>query len=300
MKIQSIYILLLVSLLGCGEYDAFDEELNIELLPQTIAFQEATLEPVKVREGQEVLEVAVVMPSAIYGEQGVQVAYSFEGSAVFGEDYKVQVVENNEVSGQEVIREATAEGGVFIIKNKPRVTNNGQVEYTNARNRATMKVITFSKEGIDKPEGKTLSLILEEATNLDNPNSRVTVGQGAIKKEYDILIQDIHCPTNLQGTYQTTFVRGEVGEPVEDVTLTKIDDGEWGKYELSNVAADLLGAPISLIIYDQCGDFISEGDPNFSVTGTTLEDGTIRLLVNYRFVGSTGTITAQWLLLLSK
>ncbi|MEH0157618.1 hypothetical protein V6R21_26230 [Limibacter armeniacum] len=301
-KIYSLLSCAFLLFIGCNDYDSFEDELNLSFESPSIAFSDATLEAVHMREG-EILEVDILMPTAIPGDFGVEVSYSFDGESVYGNenDFIVQVVESNDESGREIIKEATATGGSFIIKNKIRVDDRGNLVYTNVRNRATMKVITYPKMGIDKPEGRSLKIVLNEAQNLDDPNMTVNVGQGGVKTEYQIMVDDAHCPTALQGEYVAELVYEGQSSFVGDVTLTAVDDGEsWGKYEVSNIAGDLFGGDIPFYVFDQCGDFISPKDDNISLEGAMEEGGKISLFVTYQSDLLIGNEEQQWILTLVK
>lgn len=289
-KPKNILLTGLLGLLACSPYDAFKEELDVELRPPAVAFAEATLERVKIREGSEEKEITVQMPTAIYGAQGVQVTYKLSGTAEFGKDYTLQAVERNDPAGGEVIKEASATGGAFVIKNKIQVTDEaGNLVYTNLRNSAALRLSTFSENGIDKPEGKTLDIELTSAASLDDSSLEVQVGQGDIKKVYQIEITDAHCETSLGGTYAAAFVQADVPTPVGDVVLTPIteDTDVWGLYRISNIAGDFFGAPVPFEIIDQCSDFTAPSDPYFQVSGSTEDDGSILLNVQYTFDGNT-------------
>ncbi|MBB3700479.1 hypothetical protein KMW28_02980 [Flammeovirga yaeyamensis] len=285
---------------SCELYDTYSEELNAGFSGSTVSFETATTSPDSVRENSIPLSLVVEMPYAIQTSRGVEVKYSFAGDAVFGTDFTAKAIERNEANSSVIVEKfATENGGTFIIKNREKTQDeSGEQSFTNTRNTATIEVSPLVVQGVDKPNGKFLSVILSSAKNLDD-NSEVTVGQGGIKREYNLLIRDIHCPSDLDGTYAARITKDEGIVDVPDVTITKTADSAnpdniWGLYEISNIAGDLQDIPFQII--DQCGEFLGPSDEYITISGTTASSGEISLDVLF----SDGITTRQWTLFLTK
>ncbi|OHX66818.1 hypothetical protein [Flammeovirga pacifica] len=289
-----------LSFQGCELYDTYADEVNAEFIGSTVSFETATTIPDSVRENSIPLSLEVEMPYAIQTSRGVEVTYEFEGDATFGTDFTAKAIEKNDANSSAVVEKfATANGGTFIIKNREKTQDeSGEQSFTNTRNTATIEISPLVVQGVDKPNGKTLNVVLTKAKNLDD-NTVVTVGQGGIKKEYNLLIRDIHCPSDLDGTYSAQITKDEGIVDVPDVTITKTADSSnpdniWGLYEISNVAGDLQDIPFQII--DQCGEFLGPSDDYITISGTTSSDGKISLDVLF----SDGITTRQWTLFLTK
>ncbi|WP_157491482.1 hypothetical protein [Flammeovirga sp. SJP92] len=287
---------------SCELYDTYKEEVQAEFIGETVAFSVATPfgEVDSIKENSVPLSLEVRMPMAIDTERGVEVTYSFGGAATFGVDFTAKAIERNNADFQDVTEKfATATGGTFIIKNRIKSEDaSGEENFTNTRNTATIEVSPLVVYGVDKQGGKELDIILESARNLDD-GSEITVGQGGIRKVYNIVIEDIHCPTSLDGTYDAEMTTEEGTKSVDDVMLTTVGDlanpdNIWGLYSISNIAGDFQDIPFQII--DQCGEFLGPSDNYISLQGETLSDGKISLEVLF----SDGTTTKQWVLLLTK
>ncbi|WP_281613337.1 hypothetical protein [Flammeovirga sp. SubArs3] len=289
-----------ISLFGCEPYDTYKDELSVEFNGSAVAFSTATTSPDSVKENSVPISLTVEMPYAIQTSRGVQVNYEFGGDATFGTDFTAKAIESNNPNSQDVVEKfADASGGSFIIKNKEKSEDaDGEQSYTNVKNTATIEVSPLVVYGVDKTGGKVLDVILTSATNLDD-NSDVTVGQGGIKGTYNMVLEDIHCPTSLDGTYSATIETEEGLEAAPDVIITTVDslanpDNIWGLYDISNIAGDIQDIPFQII--DQCGEFLGPSDSYITISGDTNEAGRIELDVMF----SDGTTTRQWILYLTK
>lgn len=287
---------------SCELYDTYNEELNTDFLGETVAFTEATPigEVDSVKENSVPVSLEVRMPVAINTDRGIEVTYSFGGDAVFGTDFIAKAIEKNNPNSQDVTEKySTASGGTFIIKNRLTAEDaSGEESYTNTRNTATIEVSPLVVYGVDKSNGKKLDVILESAKNLDD-GSPITVGQGGISGVYNMVIEDIHCPTSLDGLYNAEMSTEEGVKKVDDVTITTVSDlanpdGIWGLYDISNIAGDFQDIPFQII--DQCGEFLGPSDNYISLQGETLSNGKISLEVLF----SDGITTKQWILTLTK
>lgn len=287
---------------SCELYDSYKEEVNAEFLGETVAFTVATPlgEEDSVKENSIPLSLEVRMPMAINTDRGIEVSYKFGGDATYGIDFTAKAIERNNPNYSDVTEKYASEtGGTFIIKN--RITSedqNGEENYTNTRNTATIEISPLVVYGVDKSNGKKLDIILESAKNLDD-GSPITVGQGGIRGVYNMVIEDIHCPTTLDGTYSVQMSTEEGLKSVDDVTLTTVSnlgnpDNIWGLYDISNIAGDFQDIPFQII--DQCSEFLGPSDNYISLQGETLSDGRISLEVLF----SDGTTTKQWILYLTK
>lgn len=287
---------------SCELYDTYKDEVNAEFIGETVAFSVATPagEADSIKENSVPVSLEVRMPMAIVTDRGIEVTYSFGGNAEFGTDFTAKAIERNNPNSQDVTEKfATASGGQFIIKNRIlSEDSDGEENYTNTRNTATIEVSPLVVPGVDKEGGRSLDVILESARNLDD-GSEITVGQGGIRKVYNLVIEDIHCPTSLQGTYSVEMSTEEGIKQVDDVILTKVSDlanpdNIWGLYDISNIAGDFQEIPFQII--DQCGEFLGPSDNYISLQGETLADGRLSLEVLF----SDGTTTRQWILYLTK
>ncbi|WP_156152277.1 hypothetical protein [Flammeovirga sp. OC4] len=287
---------------SCELYDTYKDEVTAEFIGETVAFSVATPsgEADSVKENSVPLSLEVRMPMAINTTRGIEVTYSFGGAATYGVDFTAKAIERNNPNAEEVTEKfATASGGQFIIKNRTlSQDDDGEQNFTNTRNTATIEISPLVVQGVDKEGGKTLDIILESARNLDD-GEEITVGQGGIRKVYNLVIEDIHCPTRLDGTYSAEMTTEEGTVAVDDVTLTTVDplanpDNIWGLYNISNIAGNFQDIPFQII--DQCGEFLGPSDNYISLQGETLEGGKISLEVLF----SDGTTTKQWVLVLTK
>ncbi|MBB6462039.1 hypothetical protein [Flammeovirga kamogawensis] len=302
-KIVNIWVLCIgLTFQSCELYDTYKDEVNAEFIGETVAFAVATPvgEADSVKENSVPLSLTVEMPMAIQTNRGIEIRYTFEGDAVFGTDFTAKAIERNEPNASDVTEKyATSQGGKFVIKNREVSEDEaGEESYTNTQNTATIEVSPLVVAGVDKTSGKSLSIVLSSAKNLDN-GEPITVGQGGIKKEYNIIINDIHCPTSLAGTYGAQISTETGVQDVSDVTLTNVDalanpDDIWGLYDISNIAGDIQDIPFQII--DQCGEFLGPSDSYISVQGDTEANGRIVLDVMF----SDGTTTKQWILYLTK
>lgn len=260
---------------ACSKYDSFSDELNLQDAAPSIVFDENTNEPIHISEGK-VKEIDIIMPYAIRGEEGVQVQYKFGGDLAYGRngDFIVKVEQNdNPEGGTGTLVTADETGGSFIIQNNVKVSDGrGNMVYSNIQNRVTMYITTFAVYGVDKPEGKSLSVELVSAVNLDDNSEVVTVGQGSINKTYNIVVDDIHCPSELSGTYTSRILYKDIDEEGEDIVIEKDGDDEF-KYHISNIAGNLLGQTgVPFAFFDQCDNFISPADDNFRISGNHEKD----------------------------